>query len=87
MDTVREREECQTLRDTKMGTLNEDYRTPRQASFPHPQPHLLCQLSEILGITALRGEEERAQASGCPSVPPAILPTLNEAEPNSVLSG
>ena len=31
---------------------------------PPPQPHLFCQLSEILGITALRGEEERAQASG-----------------------
>ena len=54
---------------------------------PPRQPHLFCQLSEILGITALRGEEERAQASGRPSVPPAILPTPNEAEPNSVLCG
>ena len=86
MDTVRERDECQILRDMKMGTLNEDCRTPRQSSSPR-QPHPFCQLSEILGITALRGEEERAQATGCPSVPPAILPTPNEAEPNSVLCG
>ena len=86
MDIVGEREECQTLRDMKMGTLNEDCRTPRQASSPR-QPHSFCHLLEILGITALRGEEERAQASGCPSVPPAILPTPNEAEPNSVLCG
>ena len=54
---------------------------------PPRQPHPFCQLSEILGITALRGEEERAQASGCPSVPPAILSTPNEAEPNSGLCG
>ena len=85
MDTVQEMEECQTLRDTKMGTLRTVEHPARL--LPSPQPHPFCQLSEILGITALRGEEERAQASGCPSVPPTILPTPNEAEPNSVLCG
>ena len=34
---------------------------------------------------ALKDEEERAQASGCPSVPPAVPSTSSEAEANSAL--
>ena len=69
--------------DSKMGTLMRTVEHP--ARLLPPQPHPLCPLSEILGISALRGEKERARASGYPSVPPAIRPTPNEAEPNSVL--
>ena len=36
---------------------------------------------------ALKDEEERAQASGCPSVPPAVPSTPSEAEANSALCG
>ena len=36
---------------------------------------------------ALKDEEERAQASGCPRVPPAVPSTPSEAEANSALCG
>ena len=36
---------------------------------------------------ALKDEEERAQANGCPSVPPAVPSTPSEAEANSALCG
>ena len=70
--------------DTKMGTLMRTVEHP--ARLLPPQPHPVCQLLEILGISALGGEEERARArlSHCS---PEILTTPNEAEPNSVLCG
>ena len=72
MYTVRQREECQTLVDTKMGTLMRTVEHP--ARLLPPQLHPFCQLLEILGISALGGEEERAQASGCPTVLQKFFP-------------